>query len=263
MVAVVKHNGFDYKVIDRPENLKYVPRTEFIQALCGTIEATPRPLEDIISDFGAWHRHPPKVQVSPTTLELAQTYVMFRNRGARLPKFSRWATGMFKDDKVLAKDLAACGKTEDSSSDIVISGDVMDLLRNADTTHFNSCLKAGGSYEKVTRGIVEDCPGIAIAYIDDENGRMRGRCWVHHAERADNGATVAVVCHKWGGTLDAIQVVESLRKRGFEAYVGGSYGKQYEGHDAIKVNFVGGFKVQVHHDMYTWVRDFKVHPLNG
>lgn len=260
MVAQVEHKGVTYTVIDKPENFKYIKRTDFIESLCGVTPAIPRALEDILRELSAQLPHNRKVKVSERTMELALSYTRFRDQGARLPKFSKWATGMFKDDKNVAADLAAAGKLEDSSGNIIISSDIMDLLRNADTPHFSSCLRAGGTYDSVTKGIVEHCPGIAIAYVDDADGKMRGRCWVHHAVRVDNGNTVAVVCTKWGGTLDASQVVKTLRERGFEAYQGGSYGKQYDGHDAIKVNFVNCFTKALHHDMYTWIKDFKVSP---
>ena len=253
-VVQVEHNGHTYNCVGDPKKMKYVERTDFIKSLCGRETPNPRPLEDVIRSL------PRGVRVSEETIDLAYTYYNLRNRGARLPKFSRWSSGMFKDDATLAKDLATAGKVEDSSGDVVISGDIMDLLRNADTPHFGSCLRAGGPYDNVTIGIVEKCPGIAIAYIDDDAGRMRGRCWVHHAERKDNGASVAIVCTKWGGTLDASQVVEVIRKKGFEAYVGGSYGNQVTGKNTIAVNFVGCFTENIHHDMYTWIKDFRVSP---
>lgn len=255
----VSHNGVDYTCVAPPNKLKYVERTEFLQSLFGSLPVESRPLESVITSLAAVLEAPAaRVTVDRETVYLATTYIRLKEKGARLPKFSRWATGLFKDDKTLAKDLATAGKVEDTTADIVISGNIMDILRNADTPHFYSCLKAGGPYEDVTKGIVEKCPGIAIAYIDDENGKMRGRCWVHHAERVDNGATVAVVCQKWGGTLDAVQVVKALRARGVEAYCGGSYGKQARG--GIPVNFVGCFTEVIHHDMYTWIKGFKVDP---
>ena len=260
-VVEVEHNGQVYRCVGDPKKMKYVQRTDFIKSLCGGIPAEPRNLEDIICDMGySIAALKPKVKLAKSTVDLAFTYQGLRRKGARLPKFSRWSSGMFKDDKTLAADLAAAGKSEDSSSDIVISGDIMDLLRNADTPHFGSCLKAGGMYDSVTIGIVESCPGIAIAYVDDDAGRMRGRCWVHHAERVDNGNTVAIVCQKWGGTLGAEQVVAALRAKGVEAYEGGSYGREHGDANAIAVNFIGCFKKEIHHDMYTWIEGFKVSP---
>lgn len=257
-VVKVQHNGQTYNCIAAPDKIEYVERDDFIKSLL--MKATPpeMPLEDAVLKIRAnmeSYNFDGKFKVSAATAALAKDYIKYRKRGARLPKFSRWAAGMFKDDAALAGDLAMAGKWEEKSGDIVISGDVMDLLRNADTHHFSSCLKAGGVYEDVTKGIVTDHSGIAIAYVDDENGRMRGRVWVHHAQRADTGADVAVVCQKWGGTLEARQVVDLLRDKGHEAYVGGAYGRQGDG---IYVNFVNCFTTNIHHDMYTWVKNFRV-----
>lgn len=259
-MPLVKTEKGEYNILD-PEKLKYAERDEFIKSLCFKEDLPEVPVESsIVSIWEAQHQFGlnAKVKVNEQTLRLAQDYIRYRDKGARLPKFSKWACGMFKDDKVLAKDLATAGKYVESNSSLFVSADMIDLLRNADTPHFTSCLAVGMGYEKVTQAIVEKCPGIAIAYVDDDGTppKMRGRCWVHHAQRVDNGADVAVVCTKWGGTVGAEQVVDVLRSKGVEAYVGGSYGNQ--SNNGLAVNFINCFNEPIHHDMYTWVKGFKV-----
>lgn len=252
---VQKHPIYD------PAHLAFMERDDYLKSVCGVSSPTPRPLEEaVVSIWEDMGRGGVRCRVDVETLKMAQDYIRYRNQGARLPKFSKWTTGMFRDSPTLAADLAAAGKWEEKSSDVVISCELIDLLRNAATHHFSSCLKADGYYPNVVPKIIEECPGIGIAYVDDENGYMRGRCWIHHAQRVDDGTDCIIVCTKWGGTLSAEQVVDVLRAKGVQAYVGGSYGRQHEGRNAIAVNFVGCLTKSIHHDMHTWIKGFKVAP---
>jgi hypothetical protein len=249
-----------YNILD-PKTIKYAERDDFIKSICGRHAPKAMEAEDAIVDI--WNKtkagHELRVKVDPNTVKLAQDYIKYRDKGARLPKFGRWATGMFKEDLRIAADLAAAGKYVEKSSDIVISGDIIDILRCADTPHFSSCFSKDSCYPDMPRKICEDTPGISIAYVDDEKGKMRGRVWVHHAQRIDNGKDVAIVCKHWGGTVTAEQVVDLIRLGGAEAYVGGSYGGQHRGNNGIDVKFINCFDHSLHHDMYTWINPFKVH----
>jgi hypothetical protein len=251
-----------YNILD-PATINYVERNAFIQKLIGSSKPVPKETEDCI--LAIWddmrHGRDVRVKVDPETVKLAQDYIRYRDKGARLPKFTRWASGMFKDDKQLAGDLASAGKYEEKSSEIVISGDIIDILRCADTKHFQSCFKVKGGYEDMPKRICEQTPGIAIAYIDDDQGYMRGRVWVHHAKRIADGVDVAVVCQAWGGSLPAQQVAEAIQAKGIDAYVGGSYGSMARQADAVPVEFIDCFTAAVHHDMYTWVKPFNVTPV--
>ena len=248
------------------DQVNYVERDEFIQKLLTKFPPQEILLEDsIVSIWNGNHPQEVRAKVDPNTVELAYDYIKFRDKNARLPKFSKWATGMFKGDKELAKSLAAAGKLVDASGDVVISGDVVDILRCADTPHFISCFKyegGRGHYKNLPKMIAEECPGIAIAYVDDENGKMRGRVWVHHAQRLDTGEDVAVVCQQWAGTLNAMQVAKEIQtKLGIPAFHGTGYGRKVENVNAVKVKFVNCFKEPVHHDMYTWLPEYAVTPV--
>lgn len=251
-----------------PDKVEYVPRDEFVQSLISLHSPKAKAAEDAI--LSIWddqqHRRPVLCKVDPATVTLARDYIRYRDQGARLPKFSRWATGMFRDNKQLASDLATAGKYQESSGEIVISGDKIDILRCADTPHFSSCFKYRaeyplGDYTQLPKLICEKTPGICIAYVDDENKRMRGRVWVHHARRQDNGKDVAVVCQAWAGSLPAKQVAEVINSMGIEALVGEGYGREVKSKNAVLVDFINCFDTQVHHDMYTWRKGFSVEPV--
>lgn len=253
--------------IPKLDTIKYVERTKFIQSILGPCARKEEPLENIAVNI--WEEMQKgsrglKARVDLRTVDLARDYIKFRDQGARLPKFSKWAAGMFKDDKELAKNLAGIGKVEDYGN-LVISGDVVDILRCADTPHFTSCLKwenGKGPYRDVPVKIAEECPGIAIAYIDDDAKipHMRGRVWVHHAKRVSDKADCIVVCAQWAGSLQARAVVRAIKEvYGVPAYFGGGYGAQPASADknAVAVNFVDCFTKPIHHDMYTWVKNFR------
>lgn len=252
-----------YNILD-PSSIKWAERDGFIQKLVGA--HTPAQLEAEDAIVSIWDdickAKPVQVKVDKATVELAQDYIRYRSKGARLPKFGRWATGMFKDNSQLAADLAAAGKYVEKSGDIVISGDIVDILRCADTKHFTSCFSKDSCYPKMPQHICEDAPGICIAYVDD-NGtppKMRGRVWVHHAERVEDGVEVAVVCKEWAGSLSARQVAEHIQKTlDIPAYIGGSYGR--DDPNGVPVNFINCFDKSLHHDLYTWVKGFRATPI--
>ena len=234
--------------VRNPDTVKYVPRTDFINRLCGRDPPPELAVEDAIIKM--IHDRNLKIKVDDFTYDLAQSYIRFRNSGARLPKFTRWATGMFADNKDLAQIMASAGKYQENCGDIIISGECVDILRCADTQHFYSCFAKDGGFDHMPVAICEETPGIAIAYVNDpKNGKIRGRVWVHHARRKDNGNDVALVQSNGYGTLSARQVSELLKKKGFEVMFNGGYGTKGA---SIEIEYIDCFKKAVHHDVYTW-----------
>lgn len=243
--------------VRNPETVKYVPRTDFIKSICGRDAPLPLATEDAIikmmTDRGL------KVKVDQYTYQMAQWYISLRNKGARLPKFTRWATGMFAEDKNLAAIMAEAGKYQEKSGDIVISGECIDILRCADTKHFYSCFAKDGGYDHMPVAIAEETPGIAIAYVEDPNdGKLRGRVWLHHARRKDNGKDVVVVQANGYGTLSARQVAELLKKKGFEVLFNDIYGS----HKSVAIEYIDCFKQGVHHDVNTWGNNLYAQEVN-
>ena len=63
--------------------------------------------------------------------EYAAYYVKLKNKGARLPNFSRWITGMWVGNKDFANYLAKEGQKA-AKRKIIMSGDLIDILRSED-----------------------------------------------------------------------------------------------------------------------------------
>lgn len=238
------------------DKVNFVPRTDFLQSLVGKVEPDPIPTEEVVQrNAGAFAYR------SGGIAELANYYIYFRDKGARLPKFTRWATGMFATDDKLQKELAKAGKLTDSSSPLFMSCDVVDILRSADTPHFQSCFKYEANLDGTTwesrksaqwgnmpKHIAELTPGIAILGINDENGKYRGRVWVHHIQVGKEKRDAVCAAYP-KGTLTMPMIKKYFSERGVEVYTADLY-NPYGG--AVQGHYVGGFGTKkVHHDVHT------------
>src|SRR5687768_4533321 len=117
-----KYEG-KYDIHD-PAKVKFVERTDFLKSICGHIDQE-ETLEDVIIANG--------VGYSPAWGDLrsmAKQYSIWKNKGARLPKFSRWVTGMFAGNAEYAKILADEGQRA-AKRKIIMSGELLDILRCA------------------------------------------------------------------------------------------------------------------------------------
>lgn len=253
--------------IHDPRQVKHLERTDFLKGLVGQIDQSDS-LEEIIRGL-----HIPYVVASKQTPEYAakidlqsyaETYYMLRNKGARLPKFSRWITGMFAGSKEFAKILADEGQKA-AARKIVMSVDVVDILRCADTPHFQSCFKLPAvdekdkygwvnlGYDKIPVRIAEECPGIGIVYVDDENGFMMGRHWMHHAKIKETGEDMIVLTASRYGCLEGANIARLLaNKLKIKVGVGGYYHEEIRGSKAVRIEYVGCFTKELHHDLSTW-----------
>lgn len=232
-----------------PEKIRFAPRTEFLQKIpkvLGVIEA------DVVTQ--ALKLPITKINLSDTErllVELAQMYSNLSVKNARLPKFTKWTGSLFKDDKQLANKVAEIGKTVQNEP-IVFSTELLDILRCADTRHFASCFSASGSFADMPKRIAEETPGIAIAFINDDKGQMKGRVWVHHAVLTETGKDVAVCGSSYGNLLNS-QVVQALRANGVEAYMTASpYDYPPSQQPKKAISYVGCFTEEAHHDTCTW-----------
>jgi hypothetical protein len=93
-------------------------------------------------------------------------------RGTRY-SFSRW---LMMDKQVNPVDVGKICKTvsENASVEVVISDRYNDLLRLADTSHFDSCLKPDRQGDKVPRKLLQS-PDFGVMYIPDKSGKFMGR----------------------------------------------------------------------------------------
>lgn len=263
-----KWNG-KYDIFD-PRQVKYVERTDFLKRLCGQIDQGDTLEDSIIKSLrDKAHRSVTESDI----LELAQTYYKYRNKGARLPKFSRWVTGMFASNAEYANYLAAEGQKA-AARKIIMSVDLVDILRNADTPHFSSCfrkrfespdvdqtwamknyeypaMQSWDAFQYMGVRIAEDCPGIGLLYVDDEKGHMMGRLWVHHARNLANGEDLIVLPQSQYGCLQGSNVARLLANRGIKVALGSYYGAP-PNNPKIDIEYVGCFTKQIHHDLTTW-----------
>lgn len=234
--------------IHHPDTVKYVERTDFLKGLAGDIEHK-ESLEQLISTMNN-----PECSDSVYDLKnMAGVYLSYKNKGARLPNFGRWVNGMFAGNKEFQKILADEGQKA-AARKIILSVDVLDILRSADTPHFSSCFRKGDSayssmgYDRVPVKIAEECPGIGIVYVDDENGFMLGRLWMHHAKIKKTGEDILVLCDTSYGCLTGSHVARILADKGIKVAVS-SYGR---GGNSEVVEYVGCFTKPLHHDLNTW-----------
>ena len=237
--------------------INFKERTDFLKSNVGMLDHV-RPVEEICNETRS--NAPAAYEIR----SLSGTYIELRNRGARLPKFTRWVTGMFAGNKDYANFLAA-EAAKATARRIYLSCDLIDILRCADTPHFGSCFAyKGGEYEEegaehrsyksdygdMPKRIAEECEGIAIAYIDDENGHMLGRFWLHHAIEKKTGEPLLVVATGYYGCMSYTFLAQLLADNGLRVGVPRTAG--IAGVD-IPIEYVGCFKESVHHDLYTWL----------
>lgn len=226
-----------------PAKIKFAPRTQFLRDIPKVLTLAET---DVVQQaLTLPQRKKTLTDTERLLVELAQTYHNLHVKKARLPKFTKWTGSLFKDDKDLADKIALIGKNV-VNEPIVFSTELLDILRCADSRHFASCFAANSHFSNMPRRIAEDTPGIAIAFINDENGQMKGRVWVHHARLKESGKDV-VVCGSSYGNLRNSQVVQALRANGIEAYI-----SDYYSNGPVKCEYVDCFKTPVHHDTNTW-----------
>lgn len=233
--------------IEDPFRVKYVPRNEFVQSVLGNANVE-RPLEDVV--YGT----PSYTNASGMLRELAGQYRVLRDQGARLPKFGKWISSTFPSNQDLLNLTAKAGQ-EQGKGGLVISGDIIDILRCADG-QLGSCLGAGGMFKEVPVAACEETPGIFIGYINDPTtGKMKARSWLHHV-RLENGED-AVLAMRWygqGGTHEML--ANYFADRGVKLFAS-DYWSQHQGGGAgkMRVQYIDCFKRSLHWDLYTWEND--------
>lgn len=240
------------------DRVAYVPRTDFMQGLVrdnvGVAEEIPLE-EQVIRMAKAG------VQVDSNTLHLARTYKRYRNKNARLPNFSRWATGMFRDDRELAKVIATAGQKKTVHGVIRVATDATSILKGADSPHFFSCLTykptASGKKEdihdwaNILKYVCEETPGIAIIGIEGENGKYTGRAWLHHAIDRENGENI-VVAYRPYGNLPQEQMIAHLKGLGVRVASPHYYGYGApKGAKKVTVDYNQCFERALHWDLAT------------
>lgn len=220
------------------DEMEYKPRDEFVQSVLGSFGG--KTVEEAIV-----------ASATPGALAeelraLGRNYIVLRDTGARLPKFSKWVTSLYVDKKdlhvVLAKEAQAA-----STARVHISGDICDLLRVADTQHYWSCLAADGMFAPVLKAIVERTNGIFVAYVDGDDGKMKGRVFLNHGRIGDKDVVFAAN-QLFGNGFTMTQLADYFADLGVELY---RYG--YGGGVGVKaVNCFTKADYHLHYDTPTW-----------
>lgn len=241
------YNG-KYNIYD-PSAVTFQERTPFLNGLVGEYEYE-KGLEEVC--LGQVRSFTPP---DHTLFELANFYAQQKQKGARLPKFSKWVLGMYASDKTLAQRVAELGK-QAGKKVVKISTDLVDILRSGDSPHFRSCFGLGNGSE--TQGmspvyIAEEAPGIGIAYTDDENGKMVGRWWLHHVQERKTGENLVLLPHYQIGNLKIQVVVSVLKEKGIRAcivrHAEGYFSKDWFEKTPVTIIPVGGYPRQRYHDI--------------
>lgn len=186
-----------------PEGFKFLERNSFIKSLTGVYSTAGRdfsfsyqelvnaaPIKKVLGNY-----HSPEADKLSQALN---SYNGLHVRGARLPKFTRWLTSVFPDEKNIHNAVAlAMQASMADSNNVVISEDPYALWNAGASSSYASCLKPGGErtmgYDPLRR-LIEQAAGIGIAYIlNNSNGQMKGRVFLHHVvdqETKRNGILV-------------------------------------------------------------------------
>lgn len=226
-----------------PEKLKIKPRLEMLQRLCGGPNGDPVPVEKLAANSEQLREG----NNAQKLLRLvARQYVQLLNKNARLPKFSKWVTSLFKDDKDLHNELAKFGQgVMRPDAPFIISCNPVDIMRCADTPHYYSCLTDTGVFKDVVPAALEKCDGIAIAYVNGPDGKMKGRIWLHAGEK-DGKPIVVLASGLYGNGFTARQLAEHIAAFGYDVYQDTYYG------GVTKFDYVGCFTYNLHWDTRTW-----------
>lgn len=224
-----------------PEKLNIVPRDEVMQSLV-TVELPPAVLEVQLADWQC-EKDVSKSEEARQLRALARNYIVLSNKEARLPKFSKWVSSMFQSNEKLMIALSRAGQTapQNDETGIIISCNPIDILRGAEGPHFWSCLGHDGGYKSVLKGVVTKCPGIAVAYINAPDGKMKGRIWLNHSQV--NGRDTISVMRVYGNGFTVAQVGKLIASKGYDVY------KHHAYDGGVKIKLVNTFNEAIHWDI--------------
>jgi hypothetical protein len=171
-------DGGAVKIVDPYKtwpSLKYVERDSFLTNLYGKYSFDVSDIEVTLQNLS------PELQKDPRVYNTFQAHTYLTTARARRPKFTRWLNSVLPDHKALHDYIAKL--LQDSRADeITVAGDPVSIFNAPNSTAFTSCMTTynGGHNHSQFKKLMEECPGVAVAYIlDKKKGQMKGRVWLH------------------------------------------------------------------------------------
>jgi len=232
-----------------PDKLNIIPRDEVMLSLChdeaGEAVVSNVPLEEICKNLTD-----AQGSAASDLRKLAKQYIVFRNKNARLPGFGKWVSSMFKNNQEYITMMAKAGQHERTApkNSIIISCNPVDILRGGLGKHFFTCLGPhkyphggyGGAYAAVLPGVLQECAGVAVAFIEDPNSEAyKARCWIHHIEV--DGKVAVQLNTPYGNGITEEKLAAIIASKGFDVY-------NQEWGGKTKYKFINNFKRRIHWD---------------
>lgn len=246
-----------YNIYD-PDHVNFVERTDFLQRVAGSFVDSRTP-EEVFMLLSPLHAKVGTIDVR----SLATTYISMQRLNARLPKFTKWMTGMFPGNKELADLLATKGQ-DSAAREITISTTKLDILRSGYSPNFQSCLGFQSDYpreeyQQIPVRLAEEFPGIAVAYTQDANQQLTARRFLCHAKIKGTNEDVVVIqtdgCPSNG--LSKLNIARVLKRNGIRAFVPAYRDRGEE----INVVYQGCPTESIHFDVSTWARPAVARPV--
>lgn len=207
-----------------PKGVKFKERTPFLQGIQGVYEVTPDPVTFITHN--GIPRELVHIPLPLNLVTLANVYKQLQSADARLPKFSRWTTGLFPGNKSVQEVTAKLGQCI-ANRKVHISTSVVDILRSGESPHFLSCLGfrflesyPTSLFPQVPLQLAEEYAGVGVAYTQDDNEQMTARRFFLHAKLKETGEDVVVVqdsAPSNGLTME--QIATALATKGVKVFV--------------------------------------------
>lgn len=220
--------------------LKFKERDDFIKGFVGEIIVDPPGIEADILAKGGGHI------TGDTTLDshlyyAASFYQQLTQKGARLPKFTRWVTSLWPKEPRYVELFAKLGQAA-AQDTFYVSDRQVDILRCASTTHFSSCFRSNDSPARVCA----EGTGVAIIFCDDEKGAMKRRTWCIHVRDPKTQRDGLFVMPGRYGNFDEKKIIAKLKEKHPE--VDFYYTAYPAPKSTVQVQLVTGFKSYIYFD---------------
>lgn len=187
LTAALAEKAKKYTILD-PLTVNFVPRDDFLQGLAGDYELDSTAVSTKIRNGSMTCPFGVPQQLWLEIQTLAGYYDALDKTKARLPNFGRWCCSLYPKRPEFVEAFAKIGQAS-TSEKYTLTVCPIDILRCSDTTHFASCFKAGAFQQDQPKKVCEQAPGLSLALVDDDKGKVKRRTWVLHVtnEKGEHG----------------------------------------------------------------------------